>query len=310
MQVSIIGGTGFVGTYIIQSLLSAGHTPKVLVRLGSEHKLINQEQCKIVNGDISDQQSINECLAGSDAVIYLIGILREIPKQNITFEGSQFNGVKKTVQAAQEQGVKQFILMSANGVKAQGTTYQTTKYRAEQCVKASGLDWTIFRPSVIFGDPQGKMEFCTQLLAELINPPIPAPLFFPGIRIDQAGKFQMQPVHVEDVADAFVKAIDNQDLNKQTFALCGSQPVSWKEIIQTLAKATGKKGKPALPAPAEIVKLVASVFDKQTWFPITKDQINMLLEGNTCSDMDTWQTLEITPKSFSLDTLEYLSKDN
>lgn len=306
MQVSIIGGTGFVGTYIIQSLLNADHKPKVLVRPGSEHKLINQEQCQIVNGDISDQQSINECLARSDAVIYLIGILREIPKHNVTFEETQFNGVERTVQAAQAQGVKQFILMSANGVKAQGTPYQMTKYCAEECVKASGLDWTIFRPSIIFGNPQGKMEFCTQLLAELVNPPIPAPLFFPGVNISQAGKFQMQPVHVEDVANAFVKTIDNPALNKHTFPLCGSQPVSWKEIIQTLAKATGKNGKLALPAPAEIVKLVASVFDKQTWFPITKDQITMLLEGNVCSDMNTWQTLEITPKSFSLETLEYL----
>lgn len=306
MQVSIIGGTGFVGSYIIQSLLNAGHTPKVLVRPGSEHKLVNRDQCQIVNGDISEQNTIYDCLAGSDAVIYLIGILREIPKQNITFEETQYNGVERTVKAAQEQNVKQFLLMSANGVKAQGTTYQTTKYRAEECVKASGLDWTIFRPSVIFGDPQGKMEFCTQLLAELVNPPIPAPLFFPGVNIAQAGKFQMQPVHVEDVANAFSTAINNPDLNQQIIPLCGSQAVSWKEIIQTLAKATGKNGKLALPAPAEMIKLVASIFDKQAWFPITKDQIVMLLEGNTCPDDSAWESLDITPKAFALENLRYL----
>jgi nucleoside-diphosphate-sugar epimerase len=311
MKISIIGSTGFVGFYIINSLNESDHTIKILVRPGSEDKIpkpttSTPSNIEIVKGDISNIDSIYECLAETDVVIYLIGILREVPKQNITFEETQYLGVERTVHAAKAQGVKKFILMSANGAKPDGTTYQNTKFRAEECVKASGLDWTIFRPSVIFGDPNGKMEFCTQLLAELINPPIPAPLFFPGLNIHQAGKFKLQPVHVEDVAQAFVQAIDNPTLNKHTFTLCGSQSASWHEIIQTLAKASGKNGKLTLPAPADIVKLVASVFDKYAWFPITKDQIIMLLEGNVCEDNSIWETLGIKPKNFSLENLTYL----
>ena len=180
MKVSIIGGTGFVGTYIIDALLQAGHTPRVLVRPGSAGKLTAAAQCETVPGDIRDTAALDACLQGADAVIYLIGILREFPAKGITYEESQFNGVERTVAAAQRQGVQHFILMSANGVKAGGTKYQDTKFRAEQCVQASGLAWTIFRPSVIFGDPRGKAEFCTQLQKELVLPPIPAPLWTRG----------------------------------------------------------------------------------------------------------------------------------
>lgn len=307
MNVSIIGGTGFVGTYLIDSLLQAGHTPRVLVREGSINKLTTTEQCEIVTGDISDTVALNTCLQGADAVIYLIGILREFPSKGITYEESQFNGVERTVAAAQHQGVKHFILMSANGVKAGGTKYQDTKFRAEQCVQASGLVWTIFRPSVIFGDPRGKNEFCTQLQKELIVPPLPAPLFFAGTHIAQAGEFQMQPVHVTDVAQAFVRALDNSAAHNQTFTLCGANAVSWKQIIQILAQASGRASKLAIPVPADILKIVAGLLDKQAWFPITRDQIVMLLEGNTCNDDSAWQTFGITPKRFALENLTYLA---
>ncbi|QTR49136.1 NAD(P)H-binding protein [Candidatus Thiothrix anitrata] len=306
MNISIIGGTGFVGSYIIDTLLDAGHTPRVLVRPGSEYKLRKTEHCVSITGDINNTLALENCLQGADAVIYLIGILREFPTKGITYEESQFRGVERTVAAAQKQGVKHFILMSANGVKAGGTKYQDTKFRAEQCVQASGINWTIFRPSVIFGDPRGHMEFCTQLNKELVQPLIPAPLFFGGLNLMQAGKFQMSPVHVQDVAAAFVAALDNPTAYKRNFTLCGPDAPSWKVIIQTLAQATGRKDKLTLPAPAFAIKLVARVLDRQAWFPITRDQITMLLEGNTCSDSSAWTTFSIQPQRFNVENLAYL----
>lgn len=306
MNISIIGGTGFVGSYVIDALLDAGYAPRVLVRSGSEYKLAQAERCITVPGDISDPAALGNCLQGADTVIYLIGILREFPAKGITYEETQFLGVERTVAAAQKQGVKQFILMSANGVKAGGTAYQDTKFRAEQCVQASGLDWTIFRPSVIFGDPRGNMEFCTQLDKELVQPPIPAPLFFGGLNIMQAGQFQMAPVHVQDVASAFAAAVGNPAANQRVFPLCGPDAPTWKAILQTIAQAAGGKGKLMLPAPADVIKLVASVLDGQAWFPITRDQITMLLEGNTCTDHSAWGVFGIHPKRFAVENLDYL----
>lgn len=307
MKVSIIGGTGFVGTYLIKVLLKNKHTPRVLVRAGSEDKLPQAAECEVVVGDIADQQALQSLIQGSDAVIYLPGILREQARLGITFESIQYQGAKTCIDIARSNSVKHFLLMSANGVKAVGTPYQTSKYRAEQYLKQSGLNWTIFRPSVIFGHPHGKMEFCTQLLNELVEPPIPAPLFFPCLRPFQAGQFQLAPVFVEDVANAMNNALQQPKAINQCFELCGAQSVTWANIIQTLAKASGRRSKFALPAPVEVVKLVAAIFDKQAWFPITRDQLIMLMESNVCTSQTAWQTLAIEPKGFAQEHLTYLN---
>ncbi|MGD9388469.1 MAG: NAD(P)H-binding protein, partial [Gammaproteobacteria bacterium] len=132
MKVALFGGTGFVGSYLVDTLLAHGHTPRLLVRSGSESKVVQRERCEIVPGDIEDAAAVAECLAGADAVIYNIGLLREFPAQGITWEKMHYEGVVRVVDAAGQAGVRRFILMSANGVKPEGTGYQSTKYRAEQ----------------------------------------------------------------------------------------------------------------------------------------------------------------------------------
>jgi len=305
MKVSLIGGTGFVGRYIVEQLITAGHTPRLLVRAGSESKVHQPAHCETVIGDINDSSALQTCLQDADAVIYLIGILRE--SADVTFEAVQYQGVVDTIAAAQAASVKRFILMSANGVKVGGTPYQDTKARAEEALKASGLDWTIFRPSVIFGDPCGHMEFATQLKQELVLPPIPAPQFFAGLNIKQAGEFKMAPVQVEDVATAFTAALQQAAMSKQCYTLCGGSVVSWNDIIQKISIASGKGSKLALPAPTALIKPVAAIMDRFPWFPITKDQITMLLEGNTCdAPQAAFELLDSKPKKFEVKELQYL----
>ena len=121
MRVAIIGGTGFVGGYLIESLLDAGHSVSTMVRPGSEDKLRRAAQLRIIGGSLSAQNAIEETCAGCDAVIYNVGILREFPRQGITFEETQLLGVERTIAAAKSAGVSRFLLMSANGVHANGT---------------------------------------------------------------------------------------------------------------------------------------------------------------------------------------------
>ena len=117
MKVALFGGTGFVGSYIIDELFKNGHEPVVLVREGSESKLNNSEKCKIISGDVTDVKSIENTIEGSDAVIYCIGIIREFPRKGITFEKLHFQAAKECIDSAKSLGVKRFIMMSANGVK-------------------------------------------------------------------------------------------------------------------------------------------------------------------------------------------------
>lgn len=305
MRVAIIGGTGFVGHYIIEQLLEAEMQPVLLVRPGSEDKVHQSAQVEIVSGNIDDHDAIRSLMKKADAAIYLIGILREFPEQGITFDKLQFEGAKTAIDAAVSEDVNRFLLMSANGVKADGTPYQRSKYLAEEYLKTTLLKWTIFRPSVLFGDPQERMEFATQLSAELIKPPLPAPLFFPGLKVNKAGEFQMAPTHVNDVAKAFVLSLQQDATVSKTLPLCGPANISWKRILQILASVQDKK-KLMLPAPAWGIKSVAFFLDRFPFFPISRDQVTMLMEGNTCPGDSGYRTLDIVPTAFAADTLSYL----
>jgi NADH dehydrogenase len=304
MRVAIYGGTGFVGSYLIDELIGAGHDLAVLVRPGSEDKVRHRERCRIVPGDIGDGDAVAEVLTGCDAAIYNIGILRESPSAGITFQALQYEGAKLAVETAMARGVGRFVLMSANGVKAHGTAYQETKYLAERFLAQSELDYTIFRPSVVFGDPRGRMEFCTQLRDDMILPPIPAPGFFSGTSPAKGG-FSMSPVHVRDVALAFVRSLEVSDTFGGTYVLCGPEALAWPEIIRRIAAAVGRR-KTVVPVPAGLVRAAASALDRFESFPITRDQLDMLMEGNTGDSREIFSMLGIKPLRFDVENLAYL----
>jgi NADH dehydrogenase len=306
MRVAIFGGTGFVGGYLIDALLAQGHEPAVLARPGSEAKLRQSERCHRFFGDIADAQAVTACLQGCDAAIYNIGILREFPKRGITYQALHFEGARRVIDICGETGVGRFLLMSANGARAEGTGYQKTKYMAEQYLQTSDLQWTIFRPSVLFGDPRGNLEFATQLQRDLIRPPLPAPLFHPGVLPFGAGAYGLSPVHVEEVARAFVAALDQPEASGRIYHLGGPECLAWKDIIRIVAEASGTR-KLAVPAPAWAVRLVAGMFDRFEYFPITRDQIDMLLEGNCCGPEDLREGFGIEPRAFGPGSLDYLN---
>ncbi len=308
MKVALFGGTGFVGSYLIDELISNNHLLQVLVRPGSEHKLRSTDKSTLFSGDIRQPQTIQAVLETADAVIYNIGILREFPNKGITYNALHFSSAKNCIDIAQELGVQRFILMSANGVKAVGVGYQTTKYLAEQYLKNSSLDWTIFQPSLIFGDPRGnsRSEFCSQLKKDMLSLPLPAPLFFDGLLPFHAGEFAMSPIHVRDVAQFFIKALDKKDTYGKSYQLGGPTAYTWKEIIDIIAAGYGK-GKWKIPAPVLPVKILAALLGRYSWFPITKDQLTMLMAGNTCDSTQAYEQFGIKATEFNSETVSYLS---
>ena len=304
MKVGVFGGTGFVGSYLVDALLAAGHEPSLLVRSGSEHKLREPERCRVTRGDIDDSESVAQTLHGCDALVYAIGLLREFPRRGISFENAHFEGVCRVAAAAQAAEITRFLLMSANGVEARGTAYQETKFRAEQLVQDEGFDFTIFRPSVIFGDPRGRMEIATQLYRDLVRPPLPAPAFHTGLR-PANGQLMMSPVWIGDVADAFVAALDKPETIGRTIELGGPEELSWTEMIRRVVAATGRR-KILLPVPVGAMRLVATLLDWLPSFPVTRDQLAMLAQGNTASAAELERLTGRRPKAFAPENLAYL----
>ena len=306
MKVALFGGTGFVGNYIINELIDSGFSTKVLVRKGSESKVV--ADCEIVYGDIGDKKSIKETIKDTEAIIYNIGIIREFPSKGITYTGLHYEGVRLCIQMAEEMNVKRFILMSANGVKLNGTGYQSSKFQAEQEVQNSNLQWTIFRPSLIFGRPHNPVhqEFCSQLRDEMLSLPFPAPLFYEGILPVNAGSFSMSPIHAKNVSEFFVKSLNMKSTVRKIYNIGGLEDLTWKEIIHRISRASNKLPW-KVPVPAILIKFVARIFDRFEWFPVTNDQLTMLMEGNIVNEL-YFSNFDIEPIEFSAKNLDYLMK--
>jgi uncharacterized protein YbjT (DUF2867 family) len=187
MQVFVTGATGFVGHEVIRQLLRAGHRPVCLVRPGSEEKLPSAS-VDVRSGDVTRPETLRGALNGCEAVIHLVGIIREYPRQGVTFERLHIEATANMMAAAQAQKVPRFIQMSSNGAEADGrTAYYRTKWQAEQHLKASSLDWTIFRPSIMYGKED---NFCT-MLAGMVR-------VLPAVPVFGDGSYRLAPVAVED----------------------------------------------------------------------------------------------------------------
>ena len=303
-QVAVFGGSGFFGGYLIDELLVAGYRPSLLVRPGSEHKVRNAERCRLTTGSIDSEAAIAATLDGCSATIYCIGILRENPGQGITFKALQHDGAVRVADMAARNGVRRFLLMSASGVRPSGTAYQETKYRAELDVRARPLDVTVFRPSVIFGAPRGTMEIATQLYRDMVSPPLPAVSFMRGF-LPSSGPVLLSPVYVKDVATAFVNALDSEHTIGMTYELGGPETLSWRQIVERIAAAASRR-KIIFPMPIPMMKAAAFFLDWLPFFPVTRDQLTMLVEGTRIDPGPLAELINRPPTSFDADSLSYL----
>ena len=296
MKIFLTGSTGFVGKQILQDLLENKYQVRCLVRKGSEQKIAQFKDVDIAYGDITDASSLDGKLKGCDAVINLVCIIREFPSKGITFEKLHYEGTANLVNAAREQGVRRFIQMSALGARPNGKTqYQQTKFRAEECVRNSGLDYTIFRPSIIFGpDDQFVNLFAKMLRTQQFVPVI------------GNGRYQMQPVAVENVSMGFVKSIEQKDAVGKTFDVGGPEKIEFDRIIDIIGDVLCVPPH-KLHIPAFIMNLAAEMLDWLSSFPVTKEQIIMLLEGNTCDEKPFFEHFGIKPICFKAGITRYLT---
>jgi len=289
MKVFLSGGTGFVGSAVLRQLLAAGHVVRALVRDGSEGKLADAENVEVHPGDLTDASSLVGALVGCDAVIHLVGIIREFPGRDVTFKKMHVKATENLLLAAEEQGVKRYLHMSSNGVRAQGNTgYHRSKWQAEGLVRDTGLDWTIFRPSLIFGPGS---EFVS-MIAELIRR-------IPVVPVIGNGQYRMQPVSLEQVAASFVKALEMPETIGETYHLGGGASYSYDEILDLTAQAMGKGKAAKIHQPLFMIKPLIKVMQSSEHFPITSDQLTMLVEGNVCDPGEWADVFDLQPMSYA-----------
>jgi NADH dehydrogenase len=294
MKIFISGGTGFVGGHVCAALRERGHKLRVLVhRRGSDPA----SGVEYVVGDVARLESFAVEMSGCDAAINLVGIIREFPSRGQTFEKLHVQATGNMVEAARRAGVSRFLHMSALGTRSEAVSgYHRSKWQAEELVRESGLKWTIFRPSLVFGPHDA---FINMLAAQLRLVPV--------MPVIGSGSYRLQPIHGDDVARCFAMALEMPETIGQTYELCGSDRVSYEELLDLIAAALGR-ARPFKPhLPLGIMKLAIPFMQNIPQFPITMDQLQMLLEESICTG--EWQKMfGFEPRGLRAGIAEYLHK--
>jgi len=289
----ITGGTGFVGQNVVRAL---GDRPlRLLVRDRTSQREQYGKHIELVEGDVTNPESLRSAIDGCSGVLHLVAIIE--PTSGESFDGNIRKGTENVLNEAHAAGVGRFYQMSAIGAQDNPDfPYHQAKWRAEQAVKASGLDWTIFRPSVIYGPGDGFIG----VLAGVIRS-------FPVIPVVGDGKSRFQPIQVGDVAEAITNAIDDPGTNGKTLDLVGPEILTYEEMLDTIAAGIGKR-KRKIHLPVSLMNLVVAAskpLPKSIRPPVTSEQLKMLALDNTSDHPATEGLLGRLPVTLA-DNLGYL----
>jgi len=290
LKILVTGGTGFVGTHVVNDLLRRKHDVAVLARHAESTRNRYNHPVTTLPGDVLDAASLARACAGREAVVHLVGIIHE--EGNQTFDRIHRVAAGNVIAAAERTGVRRLLHMSAMGSSEDSPSeYGRTKAAGQRAVQESGLDWTIFRPSIIFGPGDG---FVT-LLAGVIRG---NPAFIPVIG---SGRTRFMPVSVRDVARVYSEALGKPETARRVFEVGGPQTFTLNEIYREIAAAVGKPRKPLLHLPLWWGRFLAGRFEwlaRKGWIadpPLTRDQLLSLSRDNTA---DLSQTVAVFGESW------------
>ncbi|HEX2865132.1 MAG TPA: complex I NDUFA9 subunit family protein [Deinococcales bacterium] len=280
---AVTGATGFIGKAVVARLAAAGHEVVAVARRAPRWAL--PAGARFAAADVATGAGLREAFAGAQAVVHLVGIIREAGGQ--TFQKAHVDGTRHALEAAKAAGARRFLHMSALGAREDSRSgYSRSKAQAEALVRASGLEWTIFRPSLVFGPGD---DFFGNVLAGLTRGPV-APIIGDG-------HFPFTPVWVEDVAAAFQQAL-TLPVAGRTFDLTGPRTYTFEELVRLVAAAQGRH--PVfMHLPLPLMNLAVAAFRVLPTPPITPDQYAMLLEGNAAPGREAREAFTLVEPGLS-----------
>lgn len=305
MKVFVTGASGFVGRQVVRRLGQSGHQVRILARhpcsaaVRAVQKLASIE---VHEGDVTRPDTLRDALAGGvEAVVHLVGIISEVGRS--TFERVHLQGTQALLAATQAAGVRRFLHMSALGTRRQAISrYHQTKWAAEEAVRCSGQDYTIFRPSLIFGPG----DHFVNLFARISR-------YSPVLPVVGDGRARFMPVSVQSVSTAFCGALTVAATVGQTLDLCGPDILTFDEMLdQILAVLDRRRLKWHLPlwlasGQARVLEAVFSrVFSLAP--PLNRDQILMLQEDNVGDGRPALELLGLPQVRFQEGIAAYLAK--
>jgi NADH dehydrogenase len=282
VTVLVTGGTGFVGPHVVHALRARETPVRALVRDPARATRLAAWGVELTTGDVTDPASLRAACEGADAIVHLVAIIRGRPAD---FERVMAEGTRNVVAAAQEAGLRRFVLASALGLDERSkdaVPYFAAKWEMERAVQESGLEHVIFRPSFVFGRDGGVLPTFVRLAR-----------YTPVTPIIGSGRQRLQPIWIEDLAEYYRLALTEQAATNRTFELGGPEAVSWNEFWERLKRVLGVR-RPSLHVPFGAMRLQATLTERLPGAPVTRDQLTMLeLGDNVVTDQSAVETFKL-----------------
>jgi len=294
MKIFLTGATGFLGHHLLPMLSTAGHDCVALTRYKAGcRELQILPRVTLRQASVFDDDALRAGMQGADAIVNMVGILNESGRNGRGFHRVHVEGVEKLIAAARDSGVRRFVHVSALGAGEGRSHYQVSKGEAEERIRAAeDLDWTIFRPSVVFGAGD---SFFNRFAALLKLAPL-LPLACPEARL--------QPVWVDDVAAAILRALEDDTTCGETYPLVGPREYSLRELVRFTADTAGLRRR-IIGLPDVLARLQAAVMDFVPGKPFSTDNYKSLQTPNTSAE-NGLEALGIRPHSIESVVPTYL----
>ena len=298
--VTVFGGTGFIGRQVVRALAKKGLRVRAAVRQpgrGYRLRMLGDVgQIEVVQANIRDKASIARAVEGAEAVINLVGILRESGRQR--FLAVHGMGARNVAEAARAAGVKRFVQMSAIGADPDGAAkYARTKAEGEAAVREVFPEAVIIRPSIVFGPEDDFFNRFGQMAA--LSPALP---------LIGGGHTKFQPIYVGDLAAAIAQAASSDAFAGQTVELGGPAVYDFKALLAFVCAETGRK-RILAPLPFPLAGLMGMAGDLVGMFiapPITSDQVTLLRTDNVVTTGTGLEAFGITGKTIESIVPSYL----
>jgi NADH dehydrogenase len=302
--VLVTGASGFVGSHVVPELIGGGHHVLALVRSGAAGRLVldrlpsaARDSVDLRTGDVDDPTGLGVALAGADAIVHLVALARD-RSAGRDLDRVNVEGTRNMIKAAEAAGIRRLVHLGALGVVDDPRLhYASSKARAEQLVRASALDWTILKPSLMWGERDGFFNIVAGLVR--ISPGV--------VPVPGDGRSRFQPLAVSDAAVAIRLSIERPATIGASYDLGGPRYWTYREITREVLRGMGSR-RLIVPMPVALISLVAGTAEKlRIPFPVATDQLRQLKIDNIGA-LDAYEAaFGIAPREMA-GNLGYLSR--
>lgn len=282
-RVLVTGASGFIGRHVCRALATRGIIVRCFARPDSDLSGLPLDAFEVAHGDITDAISLSNALPSVDAVVHLVGIIRERPDRS--FVSVHAEGTRNVIASMAERKVERLVHVSALGPRAGVTSaYARSKMGAEEIVMRSSTAWTIFRPSLVHGH-DGAL---TRTFAGMVRSALPVPVIGDGTQ-------RVQPVFVDDLAELIVRAVVDGTGIGESFDVGGPEVMTFEEFVQALSEAVRGRHHAMAHVPVGMARVAAQLLEAVLHDPpFTRDQIAMMQETMTCDPLPVEERFGIT----------------